>query len=169
MIKFNFLIPIIFFVTLSSCRKENSNDTKLIEKTSIKVPLTVDSFPDSLVLNKFDAGCIISYSKKGANENDNILMQGAEVPAQMGRSLFIMRIDGTWQLFHSNDERDVKTVNKNLIKAKLTNKNYNVEIITHVGQYFSASDSTEHFGTIKITRKKDYSKISVEFVGGIVC
>ncbi|MDQ0595540.1 hypothetical protein QFZ37_003909 [Chryseobacterium ginsenosidimutans] len=44
---------------------------------------------------------MISYSKKGANENENILMQGAGVPAEMGKSLFIMKIDGILQLFHS--------------------------------------------------------------------
>jgi|UPI000648ADFD hypothetical protein len=167
MIKLKFLIPVIFFIAVPSCKKEHNNK-KPIEKT-IKIPVTVDSFRDSLVLNKFDAGCIISYSKKGANENENILMQGAGVPSEMGRSLFIMKIDGTLQLFHSNDERDIRTVNKNLIKAKLNNKNYEVEVITHIRQYFEASDSTEHFGTIKITRKKDNSKISINFVGGIAC
>ncbi|KAB1230847.1 hypothetical protein [Chryseobacterium viscerum] len=80
-----------------------------------------------------------------------------------------MKIDGTLQMFHSNDERDVKTVNQNLIKAKLNNKDYKVEIITHLGQSFEASDSTEHFGTIKITRKKDNSEITIDFVGGVAC
>lgn len=120
-------------------------------------------------MNKFDAGCMVSYSKKEANENGNILMQGAGVPAQMGRSLFIMKIDGILQLFYSNDERDIRTINNNLIKAKLSNKDYKVEIITHVGQYFEATDSTEHFGTIKVTRKKDNSKTSIDFIGGIAC
>lgn len=168
MIRLKFLVPAIFFIALFSCKKQHNN-TKLIEKTSIHPTLTVDSFPDSLVLNKFDVGCIVSYSKKGANENGNILMQGAGVPAEMGKSLFIMKIDGTLQLFHSNDERDVRTVNKNLIKAKLSNKDYEVEVITHIGQSFEESDSTEHVGTIKITRKKDNSTTSIDFVGGIAC
>ncbi|WP_312398327.1 hypothetical protein [Chryseobacterium sp.] len=166
MTKLKFLIPVIFFIAIISCKKEHNN-TKSVEKTAIKTTITVDSFPDSLVLNKFGVGCIVSYSKKGANEN--ILMQGAGVPAEIGRSLFIMKIDGTLQLFHSNDERDVKTVNENLIKAKLSNKDYEVEVITHIGQSFEASDSTEHFGTIKITRRKDNSVISIDFVGGVAC
>lgn len=168
MIKLKFLIPVIFLTALSSCKKEHNNK-KLIEKISTKIPLTVDSFPDTLVLNKFDIGCMISYSEKGANENANIFMEGAGVPAEIGKSLIIMKIDGTLQLFHSNDERDVRTVSKDLIKANVGNKDYKVEIITHIGQSFEASDSTEHFGTIKITRKNDNSTISIDFVGGVAC
>jgi len=168
MIKFKFLISVIFFITILSCKKEHYYTT-LAEKTSAKTLITVDSFPDSLVLNKFDAGCIISYYKKDSNAYDNILKQGAKAPSLMGRSIFIMKIDGTLQLFHSNDERDIRTVKMNLIKATLSNKDYDLEVITHIGQYFKESDSTEHSGTIKITRKKDNSKISINFVGGITC
>lgn len=168
MIKLKFLISVIFFIAVFSCKKEDNN-TNLTEITSIKTSLTVDSFPDSLVLNKFDDGCLISYSKKGESENENILMQGSEVPAKMGRSLFIMKIDGKLQLFHSNDERDVRTINKNTINAKLSNQDYELEVITHLGQYLEESDSTEHFGTIKITRKKDMYRISIDFVGEIAC
>lgn len=156
------------FIAILSCKKQYYN-TKLTEKSSAKTLITVDSFPDSLVLNKFDTGCIISYYKKGANANDNILKQGARAPSIMGRSIFIMKIDGMLQLFHSNDERDIRTLKMNLIKATLSNKDYDVEVITHIGQYFKESNSTEHFGTIKITRKKDNSKISINFLGGITC
>ncbi|WP_326984508.1 hypothetical protein VUJ46_08235 [Chryseobacterium sp. MYb264] len=168
MTKLKLLIPVLFFITILSCKKEQ-NTTKLIEKTPTQKILTVDSFPDSLVLNKFDVGCLVSYAKKGTSHNENILMQGAGIPAEIGRSLFVMKIDGTLQLFHSNDERDVKTVNENLIEAKVSNKDYEVEVITHIGKSVEESDSTEHFGTIKITRKKDNSVVSIDFVGGVAC
>jgi hypothetical protein len=168
MLKSKFLIPILFLAGILSCKKEHDHP-KLTEKTSVNTLPRVDSFPDSLVLNQFDSGCMVSYSKKGSDGNENIFMLGPGVPAEMGRSLIIMKIDGTWQRFRSNDERDIHTINNNLIKANFNNKDYQVEVITHFGPSSEASDSTEHSGTIKIIRKKDHSKVSVGFIGGLAC
>ncbi|WP_139262735.1 hypothetical protein [Chryseobacterium polytrichastri] len=155
---------------ISSCNNEGTkHNIKLIEKTSIRTNLTVDSFPDSLVMDNFDVGCMVSYSKKDANEYENIFMEGAGVPSEIGKSLTIMKIDRTLQVFHSNDEKDMKSINENLFKTKLSNKDYEVEVTTHLGQSFEASDSTEHFGTIKVTRKKDKSTITIDFKGGVAC
>jgi hypothetical protein len=163
-----FLISILFFAAILSCKKEH-NHPRLTEKTSVNTLPRVDSFPDSLVLNQFDSGCIVSYSKKGSDGNENIFMLGPGVPAAMGRSLIIMKIDGTWQRFLSNDERDIHSINKNLIKANFNNKDYKVEVTTHIGKSSEASDSTEHSGTIKVTRKRDHSTIVVGFAGGLAC
>ncbi|KQR95130.1 hypothetical protein ASG01_04560 [Chryseobacterium sp. Leaf180] len=163
----NLFIVLSFFVVLISCKKEK--DAKQVEIIAKKTFLKIDTFEDSLVKNKFVSGCIMSLYKKSDNNADPILMQGNEIKHVIGRSIFIMKIDNTLQKFDSNDERDVRNINRDLIRTKLTNKEYEVEITTYFEKNIKGAYLNKYFGTIKVKRKKDSVTNSVDYVGEMVC
>lgn len=165
--KIQLIIATIFFLAVLACEKEKFE--KELDTKSTKTLLTINSFKDSNVSNKFDNGCILTFSKKEDSKNEIILMQGTTVQNVIGRSLFMMKIDGTFQMFNSNDERDIARINKDLLKAKITNNNYEIEIITHFKQNIHGSNLNKCYGTIMVKRKKDNCINSINYIGKMAC
>ncbi|WP_159439280.1 hypothetical protein [Chryseobacterium piscicola] len=111
----------------------------------------------------------MTFSKKEDSKNEIILMQGTTIQHVIGRSIFIMKIDGTFQMFNSNDEKDIARINRDLIMAKITNNDYEVEIITHFQQNIRGSNLNKYYGTVKVRRKKDNCTNSIDYFGEMTC
>lgn len=165
--KIKLFIIATFVLSVSSCKKDE--DVKQIEKTSKKSCLSIDNFEESLFRNKFNRNCIMTFSKKADKKNEIILMQGSGVQHMIGRSLFILKIDGTFQMFDSNDEKNIGRINKDMVMIKITNKDYEIEIITHLQQNIQGSNLNKYYGTIKVRRKKDKCHNSINYVGEMTC
>ncbi|PQA94258.1 hypothetical protein SAMN05421796_11176 [Chryseobacterium piscicola] len=161
------IIRTIIFIAVLSCEKEKHE--KQLHVKSDNTLLKINSFKDSHVSNKFDKGCIMTFSKKEDSKNEIILMQGTTIQHVIGRSIFIMKIDGTFQMFNSNDEKDIARINRDLIMAKITNNDYEVEIITHFQQNIRGSNLNKYYGTVKVRRKKDNCTNSIDYFGEMTC